>query len=128
MKSNEIKFRAWDKHKKEWRWNNKTLIDLAVDYSKTEAEDNPFYEYDDLEIMQYTGIKDKNGKEIYEGDICEDKNNGDRVLIKYDLHGSRFATWTNENNPTNVSAEKIIDDWGYVVIGNIYKNKELIKE
>ena len=57
-KSREIKFRIWDKINRMWlRRFNVNLFDIG---------DLP-----NVELMQYTGLKDKNGKEIYEGDVVK---------------------------------------------------------
>ena len=83
-----------------------------------------YYDFDDIILMQSTGLKDKNGKEIFEGDILSSKDgflNG-VVEYRYDL-----GMWTNSliryNNferLCNVARDREI-------IGNVYENSELLK-
>ncbi len=58
----EIKFRAWDK------WNNKMIQPHDGDFIRWHSMSNW---RDCLDVMQYTGLKDKNDNEIYEGDIIK---------------------------------------------------------
>jgi len=112
----EIKFRAWDK-----RHNQMVLwIDLAdIPY----AREN-FFHYTDKEqvFMQYTGLKDKNDKEIYEGDIvycseCENKS-----TVSWDNKSAMFGF-----HRPNVHDNYIVATDYHEVIGNIYENGDLIK-
>lgn len=110
----EIKFRIWDKERKEMI--NIGRIDIADGSCKPTIFGDIFYDYwNDVELMQYTGLKDKDGVEIYEGDIVETEDYyvGDRLMVK--------------------GTKQIIDDIRFCgkllpckVIGNIYENPELL--
>ena len=83
-----------------------------------------YYDFDDIVLMQSTGLKDKNGKEIFEGDILGSK---DGILDGVVEFRSDLGMWTtslirynNFERLCNVASERKI-------IGNIYKNPELLK-
>lgn len=81
----------------------------------------------DIEIMQCTGLKDKNGKMIFEGDICKNIKNGEIVSAAW--HGTMAGfVWSKPKYAQ-------INDFGalfraydkYEVIGNIYEQPELLE-
>ena len=107
MNQREIKFRAWDGEK---------MINNYLSFDKTPVGwiHGELYKMGVKVIQQYTGLKDKNGKEIYEGDIITD--NSGKVCIQ---------EWQNVKiikEPTNVT----INFHWCEVIGNIYENPELL--
>jgi hypothetical protein len=110
----EIKFRAWDKERN--RMLEFGLFDLDCGQWDTEIGS-----INDFPIMQYTGLKDKKGKEIYEGDIVKsrgynDINEEERVFIEtVEFNGGEFLPICEEPSEN------------YEVIGNIYENPELLK-
>ncbi len=118
----DIKFRAWDKVEKKMfepssvSWKNGTMW-VCDSHGDNKLE----YEmvHPNSELMQYTGLKDKNGKEIYEGDI---------VGFNEDDISPMVVTWNTDTLgwfPFTIASKEYKDN--IQVIGNIYDNKELLK-
>ncbi len=113
MATRELKFRAWDSEK--------------MHYVELLYYDRDFDE-DDI-IMQYTGLKDKNGKEIYEGDIVTDGEF--KYEIKYiDFFASflptSFLPFSSKRSFTCSHYNRVDGDL-MEVIGNIHETPELMK-
>jgi len=130
----EIKFRAWDTLKKEMY--EVMSVDFEVDAWFNENEGHHHSENGRVIIMQYTGLKDKNGKEIYEGDVLRLGGIGN-VAIKYGCFVIGNDDWGVEHKTMGFAGEWIDEPDSYTmlteedkfeVIGNIYENPELIKE
>lgn len=116
----EIKFRAWDKELLEMIPPKKIMcgqLGMLIDTDKEWTDVS--YSMDRFNVMQYTGLKDKNGKEIYEGDLLNDSNGYIWLVSWNDNHGCYQVT--NDN-----IVVEIIDNDNEVVVGNIYSNPELV--
>lgn len=117
----EIKFRAWDKE------NEKMMKVSSLHLENKEIsvkENGTFRLFRMQDLMQYTGLKDKNGKEIYEGDIVVLNNieNDNMCIVRYEHSSYRLEGWSLREDLSNAEA-------GFLeVIGNIYENKNLLEE
>lgn len=127
----EIKFRAWRKDTKVWEYG----IAMGMD-GKLCTNHN-----EDYELVQYTGLKDKNGKEIYEGDVVcwvtdvvvDSEGGFNRTEPEGQIGTVKYGSYA-----FYVEAEKGSEFYSYgeqmfvfeelEVIGNIYENPELLKQ
>ena len=112
----EIKFRAWEAIEKRF---------LLWDEVQENTIQDVFRPFD---YQQFTGLRDKNGNEIYEGDVVEWLVNGDvvrRGIVEYvaEFGGYDMKNFSDEYHVCN--------DWlrgEYTVLGNIYENPELVTQ
>ncbi|ARP61773.1 YopX family protein [Bacillus cereus] len=77
-------------------------------------------------VMQYTGLKDKNGKEIYEGDILKEKDIVTKVVF-HDFRWQEKLISSPRNHLKNYFPFRDTLPFTAVVIGNIYENPELLE-
>ncbi len=123
----EIKFRAWNKIFKvmgdvsvlEWYKNSSIFAYIRANNSVSGFQTDATT-VDEIVLMQYTGLKDKNGEEIYEGDIL-------KVIVgnKYE-YMEVYLIQDKEHN--GIYSFDPLDLEDIEVIGNIYENKELLNE
>lgn len=120
-----IKFRAWGKNSKEFLTDGKMI-------GFTLKEIQNIHDIDLWEFTQFTGLLDKNGKEIYEGDIVTGYTFAERMGDEVEWTKEQPATVTYDNKicgfyPFYYNARWRCDVESIEVIGNIYENPELIK-
>jgi uncharacterized phage protein (TIGR01671 family) len=122
----EIKFRVWDTKYKKMVFTGfhffgeiMAFDEVRIYLFETKETDHisTIERWNDLELMQFTGLLDKNGKEIYEGDIVEQvfhgvENESTLIEVKDIRHLSELYIGSTKSN---------------LVIGNIYENPELLK-
>ena len=127
----EIKFRAWDNEEK-WMVDGLYIsFDGDIFTDDVDPHDTPYKEMElanaeRYELMQFTGLKDANGKEIYEGDVLRDSES--IVIVKF-VDGEfsvDYRTiggkWRNYS-----SLFGYLEDYEGEIIGNIYETPELIE-
>ena len=124
----EIKFRAW--HKEEKIIGEVLGIDILHKEIFFSNEDIDCYEHSDfkdIELMQYTGLYDKKGKEIYEGDIVKLRANHGIGVIKYSDEWGAFVVEYIKPRPLVVLGMNYYKE-DIEILGNIYENSELLGE
>lgn len=153
--SREIKFRAWNKETN--KMSPSFSFEDLTGYDGDEgiilaSEDNDFmrispyeiYEEKIIELMQYTGLKDKNGKEIYEGDVVKyhnRKNSYELHQIIYEEKAAAFLLFGANQASRHPVFVKYLGDIAKAgkdydirtyelceVIGNIYEDGELLND
>jgi uncharacterized phage protein (TIGR01671 family) len=126
----EIKFRVWDEQEKQMifegfhLFGEVSIFHLIDQYLfETKGDKDTLERYNDLREMQFTGLTDKIGIEIYEGDIVKGNDNSIDVVI---FRNGCFE-WRGEPLNWNVASNEIVptEQWA-TVIGNIYSNPELL--
>lgn len=122
----ELKFRVWDDLNKKWLFGYEhpnlggfSMMGEVMCFGEYHRMLNSFSldDWDKIKIMQFTGKKDKNGKDIYEGDM-----NQDRGIVKWNTDSASFV-W-DYNNDLHCFEEE--SEW-CEIIGNIFENPELLK-
>lgn len=122
-----LEFRVWDDESKEMVEGGVGIDVNGIAYVTNPLNDDFTY-YPDCPIMQATGLKDKNGTEIYEGDIvCVAYY---KYKLTWDDVSARFLAYPvrtgRTQQPNGVSLGKV--RMTGKVIGNIYENPELLRE
>jgi uncharacterized phage protein (TIGR01671 family) len=133
----EIKFRAWDKRKKEWVsvgfhiLGETTLFGLIETYclENREKGESSLERMNDIEITEFTGLLDRNGKEIYEGDILIPFSKGVGPMIVYYESGAfcckhKYNRWGLLSRLFDPDIQKL---YAVHIIGNVFENPELLK-
>lgn len=119
MEQRGIKFRWWVKH-------SGRMFGPEDIYWLTDAtEPNGRYNPDNVTFMQYTGLKDRNGKEIFEGDLIRNKSGR---ICRVDWHQFSGAWDATVVNSKGNHLSFITSGWPrhIEVIGNIHENPELL--
>lgn len=133
----QVKYKAWDKVEKEWIdikhfgfENGELWYVQAIDKNERDIDPPYFPDSNDIELIEYTGMSDRDGVEVFEGDIVELLTKyGKDVGVVVFIEGCFKIRWDSKNKfPKN---REMIGHY-YInsktkVIGNVYEQPELIE-
>lgn len=108
MSNDRFKFRVWNKDGKFMLHNDDVTLTAIQDPA------------DDTVVMQCTGLKDKNGKLIYEGDVIKTET-GAQIVVDWDPTKAGFIPWT-------WAYDDYCDPSTIEIVKNVYENPELIED
>ena len=124
----EIKFRAWSRGRKEM--GEVRILDLVCEIVQVKIENvYGMWNFEYIELLEFTGLQDKNNKDIYEGDILKYK------YMFQDKMSTSEVVWNDERNGFYLYSEREEEFFvletelkkQFEVIGNIYENSELLE-
>lgn len=118
-----IKFRAW--HKTLHQMKECFAINFAGSGTVGVLADNPTWPFEDIDLMQFTGLHDKKGKEIWDGDIIKYSffNKIKRLLIEHEFSSAMGTRFNGEQIESGYRFPKSCE-----VVGNIYSTPELLSK
>jgi uncharacterized phage protein (TIGR01671 family) len=127
----EVKFRSWNKKEKAMQlvaglnWFERKIENVTTgDEGHGTSYHNPSEDY---ELMQFTGLRDEKGTEVYEGDIIKHPKSEDLVDRGEVYYASDFAMFKLRSGDHEYELWDAINMSGMVVVGNVWENPELLK-
>ena len=127
------KFRAWHKTWEEMGWIARIRYKKSGEIARLSFRRNIYdgniygglVNLDEIELMQSTGLKDKNGKEIFEGDIVKSNKYITSVFYEDGAYCVKFRRTPNTTVTMNVIS--FIEKYKTRIVGNIYENPDILE-
>ena len=125
MNNQEIKFRCWDEIKKQMYYHNHLILEWSESHivvNKKQRQSYDIYKVENPILMQFTGLKDKNGKPIFESDIIQGDEKQSNIVFWFAEKGM----WALDQKDVPYDSLAEFNE-EMEVIGNIYENGDLFK-